>query len=761
MRDAYPEVRLRIRATTTFVSRGETVLASGHDGAINGEPEQGLYVRQTRLLSHYRLLLGGTRPLLAASSNARQDRWEGYLLATPSKDGETHFDNDPQKASQESIELRVGRIVGEGMHEDLDITNYARRPVRLTLVLDFASDFMDPEETKDGRKQKGSIRRSWRRDGHTGWILRHDYRASRQWQHQGRRGRASIHRALVMRIVHAGSEPRRNGERISFEIELAPRARWHACIEWRAEMDGDMLPAPECPLLSGYAEVDRTEAPFLKEATRFGTGESESIAAAVVETLQQSRHDLNALRLYRHDRGTREWTVSAGVPMYVGLFGRDTLVSAWLAAIAGTELLRGTLPVLASLQGQRRDDWRDEQPGRILHEMHEGPLAALHLHPKGRYYGSVTSSALFPFCIAQLWAWTADRSTVAPLVDAGLAALDWMDREARQVGPFYAYRTRSRQGLDNQSWKDSSDSMVDEDGELVEQPVASCEEQGTAYMAKLAFAEVLWRFGRKGEARRLQREAQELRKQFNAAYWIDDLHCFAMALDPKGRQVRSIGSNALHCISTGIADEALVAPTLQRMFRHDMFSGWGVRTLSSDHPSYNPYAYHRGTVWPVEHGPLAIGAYRAGHHDRVQQVARAMFDAAALFDSNRLPECFSGHPRDAAHPFPSLYPPSNSPQAWSATTPLGLVQALLGLQPYAPLGLLLVDPHLPDWLPRLSLRGLRVGDAVADLDFFRTPDGASDFEIQHLRGPLRVVRRATDWPLASSSGDALTTLLGI
>ena len=741
-------------------SRGDTVLAMGRDGTINGEPEHGLYVHQTRLLSRYRIRLGGVQPLLAASSNSRQDRWEGYFLVAPPEDGHTHWRTDPQAASQENLELRVSRIVGEGFHEDIDITNYARRPVSVSLVLELDSDFADPEETKGERKQQGRIERTWTRDGEDAWVLCHDYRASRRVNRKDARGTLSIHRVLRMRITHASSSPVRRSGRIAFEVDLAPHEQWHACIAWIAEIDDKALAVPQCPLRSGHAEMDRTEAPYLNEATRFESAESQSSATAVMETLEQGRHDINALRLHRMDLGEREWTVAAGVPMYVGFFGRDTLLAAWQAAMAGPELLRGTLPHLARLQGSRIDDWRDEQPGRILHEAHEGPIAALQLHPKGRYYGSVSSSGLFPFCVAQLWNWTADRGAVAPLIGPAMNALEWLDRHGREHrNMFYAYRTRSRQGLENQAWKDSGDAIIEEDGSEVGQPAATCEEQGTVFAAKVAFAEVLWAFGHKRDARRLHREAMELRKQFNDAYWIPDLGFFAMALAPDGHQVRSIGSNALHTLSTGIAGDAFVPTVIERLFARDMFSGWGVRTLSADHPAYNPYAYHRGTVWPVEHGPFAIGAFRGGFHDRVQQVARAMFEAAAIFDSHRLPECFSGHPRDAAHPFPSLYPPANSLQAWSATTPFALIQAMLGLQPFAPEGVLLVDPHLPDWLPAIRLRRFRVADAVLDLEFRLQPDGSTSFEILQQSGPLRVERRATSWELAMSFGDGLKQLL--
>jgi glycogen debranching enzyme len=232
-----------------------------------------------------------------------------------------------------------------------------------------------------------------------------------------------------------------------------------------------------------------------------------------------------------------------------------------------------------------------------------------------------------------------------------------------------------------------------------------------------------------------------------------------MALDRDGRQVRSIGSNALHCVATGIADKALVPRTLDRLFAADMFTGWGVRTLSSDHPAYNPYAYHRGTVWPVEHGPFAVGAYRYGCHQRVAEICRAQFELAALCDHYRLPECIAGHQHDADHPFPAIYPAANAPQAWSATTVYTLLQALLGLQPYAPLRMLFLDPFLPPWLPEITISGMRVADARVSLRFFRKADGRSDYEVLEKEGALHIVRQPSPWSLTASFGERAKDIL--
>ncbi|HEX3945040.1 MAG TPA: amylo-alpha-1,6-glucosidase, partial [Rhizomicrobium sp.] len=315
---------------------------------------------------------------------------------------------------------------------------------------------------------------------------------------------------------------------------------------------------------------------------------------------------------------------------------------------------------------------------------------------------------------------------------------------------FYWYRTRSSQGVKNQAWKDSGDAIVYANGAQVADPIATCEHQGIIYAAKMNFAEVLWWFGRKEEAASHYRDAVALKKRFNAAFWMEEDRFVALALDSKGRQVRSITSNPLHCVATGILDERRVLPVLNRLFAPDMFSGWGVRTLSSEHPAYNPYAYHRGTVWPVEHGPFAVGAYRYGQHKFVEIICRSQFELASLFDHARLPECVAGHPRDQSHPFPALYPTANSPQAWSATTPFTLVQCMLGMQPFAPLKLLFIDPFLPPWLPEITLSNMRVGDATVSIRFFRTSSGRSDYKVLDKHGTLRIVRQPSPWSFTAS-----------
>lgn len=760
-------VRLRPRGDTLHVSQSRTVLATERDGFIDDGGEHGLFVYETRLLSRYRFTVNGQALKPVALSNVEQHSWLGYYITVPP--GADTGDADTgsgmmEPSSQQTLELRLSRYVGDGVHEDVDLTNYSREATRFSLELEVDADFADVEETSRRRRQHGEITRLWRDRGDV-WALSFDYRAGREKGLQARAGRGGIHRGVLLRVGHASSAPRfdREGGRILFDIQLDSLASWHCCIDVVPFIDGKpMEPAYGCrSFRDTQNEQDRRRRLFLEEATSFTTRESATLAPVVVGSLEQAKRDLAALRLYDLDLDERAWTMAAGLPIYVALFGRDVLTAAWQASMVDPGMLRGTLAELANWQGRERDDWRDEMPGRMIHEAHTGPLSMLDFHPRRRYYGSVTTSGFYPVAVAELWHWTGDRELVRPLIAPAIRALRYLDRFSdRSREGFYQYKTRSRQGVKHQAWKDSPDAIVDEYGHDVEPPIAACEEQGFVYLAKLHLSEVLWWLDEAEGARSLYDEASELKKRFNEAFWMEEEGFFAMGLGPDGRHIRSIGSNPGHCLATAIADESLVERTARRLMMDDMFSGWGVRTLSSRHPAYNPYSYHRGSVWPVENATFALAFMRYGLHDELERLARAQYEAAALFDFFRLPEVFSGHARDHDHPFPAFYPQANSPQAWSASAVFTILQSLLGLYPYAPLRMLLVDPHLPAWLPEITLKNLRVGDATVTLRFFRDErDGTSDYEVLDKRGRLHVLRQPSPWSLTAGFAERLRDAL--
>lgn len=755
-------VRIRPRPDLLYVGQGRASLATDPDGFFDAGADRGLFVHETRVLSRCRYTVDDRPPRPVALANTAAHAWLGYYVTHPPgvdpgppDEGSGHL----QPVSEKTLELRLSRYVGGGMHEDLDLTNFSPEPTRFVLRLDYDADFADLEETRGERRQLGRTEREWRA-GADGGELRFRYAVERSYEVQGHRGVAAFRGALTIRVSGAPAPPALGAGCLCFSIELAPGESWHACLDFLPEIEGCELPPPRgcrrvSPSHDFYGERRRA---FLSAAADVGSAESETLAPVVVGALRQAKADLASLRLHDLDQPGGGWTMAAGLPLYMALFGRDTLTAAWQAALLGPEMMAGTLAVLARYRGGRVDDWRDEQPGRMLHEAHTGPLARLRFNPRGRYYGSITTSGFYAAIVAELWHWTGDRELVEPFVRPALDALRWLDEHCANAAGFYQYRTRSEQGVENQGWKDSSGAIVYEDGSPVPAPIATCEEQGFVYVAKLHLSELLWWLDRKAEAKLLYDEAVELKKRFHDAFWMDGEGFFAMGLDAEGRQIRSVGSNPGHCLAAGIVDSAVAERTADRLLAEDLFTGWGIRTLSARHPAYNPYSYHRGSVWPVEHGSFAFGLLRYGFHGHLERLARAQFEAAGLFELYRLPEVFSGHARDADHPFPALYPGTNSPQAWSASAAYSLVQSLLGLYPYAPLRLLLVDPHLPAWLPELTLSNLRVGEARVTLRFRRQGD-RSDYEVLDKRGPLHVVRQPSPWSLTASFGERLRDFL--
>lgn len=742
-------VRLRPRPGSVHISRSRSVLTTDHSGLIANGAGHGFFVHETRLLSHWSYSIEGGDLWPNASSAVKQNQWAGYFISTPP--GVTALPRDDGSGqvpdeSRQTLELRVMRVVDGGLHEDLDLTNYSTESTSFVLKVALDMDFADATASHE-QVTHGTHRRH---PGTDSGSVRVEYQA----QHE----EVLLRRAVEIRVLRSTSPPGFPDERtLSFSVTLEPHQQWHACVEVNAEIDGRHVPAPAGCYGQSGGEGSQAAAihSFLKASTRVETPHSDSLSATVLVTLKQADEDLAALRLFDLDV-QRGWTVAAGLPLYVALFGRDTLTTGWQAGLLGPQMMTGALAALSSRQGTQHDDWRDEQPGKMLHEAHTGPSSTLGFNPRDRSYSSITTSGLYAFIAAELWHWTGDKDLVRPFIGPALRALEWLERYGdTDHDGFYEYHSRSAMGPVHQAWKDSPDAIVYEEGGAVEPPIATCEEQAFVYVAKIHLAETLWWFDEHDLSRKLYSEAVELKKRFNDAFWMEDQGLFALALDAHKRPVRSIASNAGHCIAAAISDASLVVGATDRLFAPDMFSGWGIRTLSSDHPRYNPYSYHLGSIWPVEQGTFAMGFWRYGLHERVQQLARAQFESAAMFEYHRLPELFGGQPRDEQNPFPAIYPNANPLQAWSSSSGFALLQAMLGLYPYAPLKLLILDPHLPEWFPEVTLSKLRVGKAVVSLRFRRGRDGRTRYRVLNKEGTLHIVRQATPWSLTTDRADRL------
>jgi glycogen debranching enzyme len=711
---------------TRYLSQGRSVLAIGPDGFIGPDEDQGLWVRQTRLLRRLRWSLNGRAPIPAGNSMLEQGTWLGYYICRPANWKALRAPST--SATQVTLELRLRRVVADGLAETAEIVNWTQRRTRVRASLSFEADFADPEEAGGRRIQRGRLRRAWSRLGANRYRLALDYRAVHRYRHQGETGTARLHRGVVLELRlprGATGRPRRN--RIDVSFGLAPGARGRIHLRWvpTAEDEAHRHHAPARPR-------DRA-------ATLTVPGRSE-LAGVVEEAFERAKRDLASLRLDDLPLAPDAWTVAGGVPLFVAFFGRDSLIAGRQSLLLGPEIARGTLAMHARWQATRRDDWRDEQPGRLIHELHTNPLSVLGFDPHGRYYGDMTAPMLFPILLDELWRWTGEERAVRPYLDTALRALRWADESADLDGDgFYEFQTRSAQGAKNQIWKDSDDAIVYPDGGQVADPIASCETQGYAYAAKMAMANVLDGMGDAVQARKFAEAAATLKRRFNDVYWLERAGTFAIGLDPARRPISTIASDPGHCLGTGIVDEPRAARLAARLMKPDLFSGWGIRTLSDRHPAYDPFSYHRGSVWPVENALIARGLGRFRFRDHLHRLARAQFEAATLYPGRRLPELFGGHRRDAEHPFPGLYPRANAPQAWSASAIVALVQALLGLAPFAPKRVLFVDPLLPDWLPELTVRDLRVGRATVTLRFRRTGRDDTRVDVERLEGDLEVV----------------------
>jgi glycogen debranching enzyme len=397
------------------------------------------------------------------------------------------------------------------------------------------------------------------------------------------------------------------------------------------------------------------------------------------------------------------------------------------------------LELLATRQGTQVDDWRDEQPGKILHEVRDGELARAGVVPHTPYYGSVDSTPWFLIVYAQHLRWTGDVDFARRLLPAAEAALGWIDRYGDIDGDgFVEYLCRSPRGIRNQGWKDSHDSIVHADGRLAEPPIALAEVQAYVYLAKLRMADVYRALDRPQDARRLEEEAEILKVRFNEAFWMKDESFFAAALDADKRQVRTVMSNPGHGLYCGIVDEDKAVPLAKRLLAPDMFSGWGVRTMSKAAAAYNPMSYHNGSVWPHDNALIAAGLKRYGFARSTNRVATALFDAAISADYFRLPELFCGFTRRTPNR-PVSYPIACSPQAWAAGSPFLMLQAMLGISARAHLNLLTVNkPQLPTWLNTVEVRNLTVGASKISL-LFRREGEITSFSVLSREGDVRVV----------------------
>jgi len=697
--------------------QGYSVLLTQPDGTITEGTGLGLFDYDTRILSKYRLLIDDEAPRCDTSANVESDYWVAHL--TVDRSGP---DAVGPRLPQDVLAIEIRRRVGNGMAELIILRNFSMASVDAVLRLEFGADFADISDKDRTPSHGGATTSTW---DATAQTLTFDHHTSHR-EHR-------LHRAVRIRIVHADSKATGRADALTFPVRLVPSGIWTATLAFDSLVD-DVWRTPQ---VGGFA--DPTDRDRIRNAWRSARTRIEVFHPVFAPAFEEAVEDLFALRAWEHDVAPDAWVVNAGVPTYTGLFGRDSLTVAWQGALVGPEMLRGTLARIAASQATGDSAWHDREPGKMVHEMRRGPLSDLNIIPQRAYYGTQTASAMFVVALTEYWHWTGDTAALDRYRDAALRTFEWAERFGDRDGDgFLEYERRSSRGLKNHGWKDSDEAIRYHDGRLVENPIATVEEQAYHWVALQRMAEILVALEDDEGAKRFAAKARELRPRWHKAFWMPDEQFYAMALGPDKQPVRSIGSNPGHALAAGLVPREHARACADRLMADDLFSGWGVRTLSQRHPSYNPLAYHLGTVWPVENATFALGFKRYGLDDHLERLALAMCDAAAHFRNFRLPEAIGGL-GPAESPVPTVYPNSNSPQAWSASAMVQLVQALLGLYPFAPAQILaVVRPCLPEWLPAVTVRHLRVGEAAVSIRFERNRDGSTSFEVVEKHGTLFV-----------------------
>ncbi|MGA8320110.1 MAG: glycogen debranching N-terminal domain-containing protein [Xanthobacteraceae bacterium] len=690
--------KVQVGPAQIAIHQGQTVLVTKPDGQVNWPSTRGFYFRDTRVISAWAIYANGELWDLLNGGAVAYDAARIFLTNRA-------FDTEYGPIAARTLGLVLGRHIKGGLHEDIDITNNSQKPVRFNLEIAIRADFADIFEVKAHHiVRRGHITTSWS--------------PSRQAM------RFTYHNKDFCRevIIHTGDgdgEPAVNANgRLSFDVALKPGQAWHRCLNYDLVDGASNIRAPrECTDSDArsvnVAEMDEWQRRVLKIKTS-----NEEFYRCYSQGVQ----DMAALRLPLEGTDHMVFVPAAGLPWFVALFGRDTLTVSLQTMIVYPEFAAATLDLLGQFQAKERDDYRDAEPGKIMHELRYGELAYFKMIPHTPYYGTADATPLYLVALHAAWRATGDRALIEQHLPNAEACLTWIDKYGDRDGDgFQEYQTRSTAGYENMAWKDSGDSVMYPDGTLVRGPKALCELQGYVYDAWLRTAEIYDELDNKRRATALRKKATRLFKKFNEVFWDEKSGFYAFALDGDKKKVLSVASNVGQCLWSGIIAPERAGTVVKRLMRKDMWSGWGIRTLSADHPSFNPYNYQTGAVWPHDNSLIAMGMRRYGFAAEAAAVARDISRAASHFLLNQLPELYGGLQRDPAS-FPVQYLGANVPQAWAAGSPFMLLQAMLGLQQDAPRGKLYLDPALPDWLPDITLTDLRLGRRQFDIRFWRDGD---------------------------------------
>jgi glycogen debranching enzyme len=698
---AGPVTQIDANASVVTLVDESTFAISGNAGDIATGTAQGLFFRDTRILSRFEVLINGTRtePLAAITDDPFCATFVSRCLPTSGR-------------ADSTLMVFRSRYVGQGMREDLTVRNFADEAALCTIELFVGSDFADLFAVKEGRAGAGPGVGEVTMAVTPGKKAAFDVKGSTPLRRREsdllvpveepasivysyRRG--GVTRGVSIRFDdQAAASP----DLATFEVVVPPRGEWTTCVEVGPVIDGASFdPRYRCGQPVDHATPSERLAQWRRRVPQVETDHP-----GLKEVITRSNEDLGALRIFDPDYPERV-VVAAGAPWFMTVFGRDSLLTAWMALLVDPDLARGVLQTLARFQGTEVDPRHDEEPGRILHEMRFGDAASLSLGGGSIYYGTADATPLFVMLLGEMRRWGVAREMVDELLPNAARAIEWIEQFGDADGDGYVeYRRATDRGLANQGWKDSWDGIRYADGKVAEAPIALCEVQAYTYGAYLASAHFAFEVGDTATYDRFRAKAAQLKAAFNRDFWLEEKGWFAVGLDADKRPIDSLTSNIGHCLWTGIVDEDKARRVAEVLVSPAMFTGWGVRTLSKDSAGYNPISYHCGSVWPHDTAIVAAGLARYGFDGAAQKLIFALMDAAGA-QGGRLPELFSGLDRGELS-VPVGYPTSCSPQAWAAASPLLCLRTLLRLDPWVPYGKTWLCPNLPEWIGYLKVEGI-------------------------------------------------------
>ena len=706
---------------TLTVKDDDLFLVTDTLGNISGcsvddlKASMGLFCNDTRFLSRLELQIEGRSPVLL-SSTADKGFLLSILCTNPTIEDRLRAD---------TLGIRREIALGGALFEELEVSNYSTSPVRFELSLSFGADFIDLFEIRGfHRDRRGQLLR----------LVREETAPELETEEMILAYQGLDSSVMQSRIQFQHRKPDYfKGYTAVWQLELASHETQKLGYRLQMFTNNQSTSTVSAPVTLVQAKA----AEFLEEQHwRQQCTQIRSDKATFNQVIERAEQDLYLLR----QSFGKSQTVSAGVPWFSTLFGRDSLITASQTLMLNPALARETLTLLAAYQGKTEDEWREEEPGKILHELRLGEMARCLEIPHTPYYGTIDATPLWIMLYAEYYAWTHDRETLERLWPNALAAMDWIDCNCKETG-YLGYARKSRRGLLNQGWKDSGDCIVNRKGQLATGPIALCEVQAYVYAAKVRLAEIARMKKRIDLADQWQEEARNLKERFNQDFWIQDEDFCALALDGDGNQVDSITSNPGHCLHLGIFTPEKAYSVAERLRAPDMFNGWGIRTLSSLSPAYNPMGYHIGSVWPHDNSLIAMGLRSLGLIDQALEVSQGVLDMTRRQPYQRPPELFCGYERTDGND-PVQYPVACTPQAWATGSIFHLLQMMVNLVPDAQNNCLrIIDPALPDSINQLSVHNLRVGPTLLDLEFERSGNTTA-CRVAKKRGNLRVVIEA-------------------